>query len=95
MKNKVVDLPLTFVSKPQECSACRHVYIIAAKEIHFRYSCYFVRNMLHYTEDIYHARAHTYTHTGYEADHSPYLVPRLRMHGAIPLLTHTSSWHDA
>jgi len=28
---------------------------------------------------------------GHEADH----LPRLRMHGAIPPLPHTSSWHGA
>jgi hypothetical protein len=30
---------------------------------------------------------------GCEADHSPHLVPRSRMHGAVPLLPNVLSWH--
>jgi hypothetical protein len=33
--------------------------------------------------------------TGRVADHSPPLVPRLRMRGAIPPLPNTSSWRGA
>jgi hypothetical protein len=34
-------------------------------------------------------------HTEHEADHSPNLMPTLRMYETKPSVTHMSAWHDA